>query len=120
MDGVLVDSGAHHRQAWRVLLDELGVTPSQPDFWRLTIGRPSLEAVPLLLDRATPLAEARRPAERKQRHYRVLSPAGPAPRSRPAAAPASAARAPARWPPGPRVPPASRCWSGSACGTAST
>ena len=79
MDGVLVDSGAHHRQAWRVLLDELGVTPSQPDFWRLTIGRPSVEAVPLLLDRATSLPEARRLADRKQHHYRLLSREGSPP-----------------------------------------
>jgi HAD superfamily hydrolase (TIGR01509 family) len=79
MDGVLVDSGAHHRQAWRVLLDELGVTPQQPDFWRLTIGRPSVEAVPLLLDRATPLTEARRLAERKQHHYRRLAREGSPP-----------------------------------------
>ena len=27
MDGVLIDSGAHHRSAWRALLDELGVAP---------------------------------------------------------------------------------------------
>ena len=79
MDGVLLDSGAHHRQAWRALLDELGVTPSQPEFWRLTIGRPSVEAVPLLLDRATPLPEARRLAERKQHHYRRLSRQGSPP-----------------------------------------
>ena len=79
MDGVLLDSGAHHRQAWRALLDELGVTPSQPDFWRLTIGRPSVEAVSLLLDRATPLPEARRLAERKQHHYRRLSRQGSPP-----------------------------------------
>ena len=59
MDGVLVDSGAHHREAWKVLLDELGVVPAEPDYWRLTIGRPSVEAVPLLLGRATSWAEAR-------------------------------------------------------------
>src|SRR5262249_6741695 len=82
MDGVLLDSGAHHRQPWPVLLDELAITPQQPDFWRLTIGRPSVEAVPLLLDRATPLPEARRLAERKQHHYRLLSREGlpPVPR----------------------------------------
>src|SRR5207244_6904293 len=45
MDGVLIDSGAHHREAWRALLDELGVAPAQPDYWRLTIGRPGNEAV---------------------------------------------------------------------------
>ena len=40
MDGVLVDSGAHHRAAWRALLEELGVEPQDREFWRLTIGRP--------------------------------------------------------------------------------
>src|SRR2546425_6155129 len=78
MDGVLLDSGAHHRQAWRALLDELGVS-AQPEFWRLTIGRPSVEAVPLLLGRATPGPEARRLAERKHDHYRRLARAGPPP-----------------------------------------
>jgi beta-phosphoglucomutase len=32
MDGVLIDSGAHHREAWRALLDELGVAPTETDF----------------------------------------------------------------------------------------
>src|SRR6266545_4120259 len=41
MDGVLIDSGAHHRKAWRALLDELGVEPGQPELWRLSIGRPA-------------------------------------------------------------------------------
>src|SRR2546425_105550 len=43
MDGVLVDSGAHHRAAWTALLGELGVAVPA-EFWRLTIGRPA-EAV---------------------------------------------------------------------------
>lgn len=78
MDGVLIDSGAHHRAAWRALLDELGVVPAAPDYWRLTIGRPSVEAVPLLLGRETPWAEAQRLAARKQEHYRRLASEGPA------------------------------------------
>jgi len=77
MDGVLVDSGAHHRQAWRALLDELGLAPAAPEFWRLTIGRPSVEAVPLLLGRATSRAEAQRLAARKHDHYRRLARGGP-------------------------------------------
>src|SRR5437870_2876513 len=78
MDGVLVDSGAHHRAAWRALLDELGVVPAEPDYWRLTIGRPSIEAVALLLGRETSWAEAQRLAARKQEHYRRLASEGPA------------------------------------------
>jgi beta-phosphoglucomutase family hydrolase len=78
MDGVLIDSGAHHRAAWRAMLDELGVAPAEPDSWRLTIGRPSVEAVPLLLGRAMSSAEAQRLAARKQEHYRRLAAAGPA------------------------------------------
>jgi len=30
MDGVLIDSGAHHRRAWRALLAELGAEPADP------------------------------------------------------------------------------------------
>ena len=78
MDGVLIDSGAHHRAAWRALLDELGVVPAERDYWRLTIGRPSVEAVPLLLGRETSWAEAQRLAARKQEHYRRLAGGGPA------------------------------------------
>ena len=73
MDGVLIDSGAHHREAWRVLLEELGAAPAQPDYWRLTIGRPGNEAVPLLLGRELPWSEARRLADKKRGHYLRLA-----------------------------------------------
>ncbi len=73
MDGVLIDSGAHHREAWRALLEESGEPPARPDYWRLTIGRPSEEAVPLLLGRDVPWPEARRLADRKRDHYLRLS-----------------------------------------------
>ncbi len=73
MDGVLIDSGALHREAWRVLLEELGTTPVRPDYWRLTIGRPGNEAVPLLLGRPLPWPEAARLADRKRNHYLRLS-----------------------------------------------
>ena len=69
MDGVLIDSGAHHRNAWRALLDELDVTPEEPEYWRLTIGRPAEEAVPLLLGRPVSGAEARHLALRKRELY---------------------------------------------------
>jgi HAD superfamily hydrolase (TIGR01509 family) len=76
MDGVLVDSGAHHREAWVRVLGELGVS-APPGFWRRTIGRPSVEAVPLLLGEAVAPAEARRLARRKQEHYLTLAASGP-------------------------------------------
>jgi HAD superfamily hydrolase (TIGR01509 family) len=67
MDGVLIDSGAHHRDAWVAMCAECGVTPP-PEFWRLTIGRPAEEAVALLVPHAAP-AERRRLAEAKRAHY---------------------------------------------------
>lgn len=69
MDGVLIDSGAHHRNAWRALLEELGAEPAEPEYWRLTIGRPAEEAVPLLLGTPVTGSEARRLALRKRELY---------------------------------------------------
>jgi len=76
MDGVLIDSGAHHRHAWRALLAELGTEPADPEHWRLTIGRPSEEAIPLLLNRRMSGAEARRLARRKRDLYQERAQAG--------------------------------------------
>ena len=84
MDGVLVDSGAHHRDAWRATFRDLGLTPPA-EFWRITIGRPADEAVALLVD-GVDRAEARRLAEMKRQHYtrrdleRVLDALGLRPR----------------------------------------
>jgi beta-phosphoglucomutase-like phosphatase (HAD superfamily) len=75
MDGVLLDSEAHHRDAWRQVLTELGVEPP-PDFWRRTIGRPAEEAVALLLDRPVEAGEAEAVALRKREHYRRLAARG--------------------------------------------
>lgn len=72
MDGVLIDTGAHHRAAWRALLHELGIEPAE-DFWRLTIGRPAEEAVPLLLGVELSVEEAWRLAARKREHYVVFA-----------------------------------------------
>ena len=71
MDGVLLDSGAHHRDAWRQLLADLGLEPA-PDFWRRTIGRPAEEAVANLLDRPVDAEEAAALARRKRQHYTRL------------------------------------------------
>ena len=46
MDGVLIDSGAHHRAAWQALLEELDEELAHPELGRLTTGRPSEEARP--------------------------------------------------------------------------
>ena len=72
MDGVLIDSGAHHRDAWRLLLGDIGITPP-PDYWRLTIGRPAEDAVPLLLGRRVDRTEAAALAQRKRDLYTQLA-----------------------------------------------
>ena len=71
MDGVLVDSGAHHRDAWRAMFEEAELAPPS-EFWRLTIGRPADEAVALLVQ-GIDVAEARRLAELKREHYARLA-----------------------------------------------
>ena len=76
MDGVLIDSGVWHRAAWQALLAEMGLDPARPDFWRLTIGRPGEEAVPLLLGKTLPDREARRLARRKRDLYVELARGG--------------------------------------------
>jgi len=75
MDGVLIDSGAHHRASWVAMLGEIGI-PAPPQFWRLTIGRPAVEAVPLLVGRDMTPGEARQLARRKHEHYVRFSQAG--------------------------------------------
>lgn len=72
MDGVIIDSGAHHRAAWAALLEDEGVASTDTS-WRLTIGRPAEEAAALLLGRTLPPEEARRLAERKRAHYTRLA-----------------------------------------------
>ena len=78
MDGVLVDSGAHHRDAWRLLLGDIGVAPP-PEYWRLTIGRPAEEAVALLLGRDVERTEAVELAQRKRQLYAQLAARGTRP-----------------------------------------
>jgi beta-phosphoglucomutase len=67
MDGVLIDSGVHHREAWAAMCRDCGVTPP-PEFWRLTIGRPAEEAAALLVG-GIDGGEARRLAALKRDHY---------------------------------------------------
>src|SRR5438094_147704 len=78
----LFEAGPAHAQkrrwaaAWMALLAELGEEAAHPEPWRLTIGRPSEEAVPLLLGRAMPDYEARRLARRKRDLYVGFARAG--------------------------------------------
>ena len=76
MDGVLIDSGPWHRAAWAALLRELGVEPCQPDFWRLTIGRPAEEAVSRILGRPVSEWEAWELSRRKRDLYVELAKSG--------------------------------------------
>jgi beta-phosphoglucomutase len=73
MDGVLIDSGAHHRSAWQALVKEVGARPADPDFWRCGIGRRSEDALPLILGRPIPDAELRQLAQRKRQLYAEFS-----------------------------------------------
>ncbi len=73
LDGVLVDSGACHRAAWRALLKELGAEPRDGEFWRMTIGRPVEEALPLLLGRRLSPQEIARYSKRKTALYHQLA-----------------------------------------------
>jgi HAD superfamily hydrolase (TIGR01509 family) len=73
MDGVLVDNSRFHRAAWRRLCDEEGAALPDGEWWRLTIGRPVEEAVPRLLGRPLPAAEAARLGRRKVALYHELA-----------------------------------------------
>jgi len=73
MDGVLVDNKLFHREAWRRLAREEGFALTDPEFWRQAIGRPVEEAVPLVLGRPVPVAEAMRLAQRKTALYHELA-----------------------------------------------
>jgi HAD superfamily hydrolase (TIGR01509 family) len=73
MDGVLVNNSRFHREAWRRLAQEEGFVLTDPEFWRLTIGRPVEEAVPRVLGRPVRPAEAARLARRKTALYHELA-----------------------------------------------
>ncbi|MGH7265198.1 MAG: HAD family hydrolase, partial [Candidatus Rokuibacteriota bacterium] len=73
LDGVVVDNARFHREAWRTLCREEGVDLTDPEFWRLTIGRPVPEALPRLLGRAVAAGELVRLARRRVALYHELS-----------------------------------------------
>src|SRR5262249_52072251 len=73
MDGVLVDNKQFHREAWRRLAREEGFALTDPEFWRQAIGRPVEEAVPRILGRPVPPAEAIRLAAGRTAIYHELA-----------------------------------------------
>lgn len=73
LDGVLVDNSPFHREAWRRLCREEGVPLTDPEFWRLSIGRPVTEALPRLLGRALDGEELARLARRRIALYHDLA-----------------------------------------------
>jgi HAD superfamily hydrolase (TIGR01509 family) len=73
MDGVLVNNSRFHREAWRRLAREEGFALTDPEFWRHAIGRPVEEAVPRVVGRPVPAAEAARLARRKTALYHELA-----------------------------------------------
>jgi beta-phosphoglucomutase len=72
MDGVLVDSGNLHREAWRRLCQEEGVSLEDPEFWRFTIGRRTEDALPVMLGRPLEPQERVRLTERRIGLYHEL------------------------------------------------
>ena len=73
MDGVLVNNSRFHREAWRRLAREEGFALTDPEFWRLAIGRPVDEAVPRILGRLVTPEEAARLSQRKTALYHELA-----------------------------------------------
>ena len=73
MDGVLVDSAASHRRAWQALLEEMGSPITDPEFWRITIGRPIEEALPLLAKRQLTRREIVRYSRRRNDLFHEFS-----------------------------------------------
>src|SRR5437016_3801804 len=69
--GALADELVRTRDG-QLLLGDIGITPP-PDYWRLTIGRPAEDAVPLLLGRRVDRTEAAALAQRKRDLYTQLA-----------------------------------------------
>lgn len=73
LDGVLVDSERHHGTAWRRLCLEEGVSLTEAEVVRRTLGRPVRESLPELLGRPIAADEARRLIGRKAALYEEAS-----------------------------------------------
>jgi HAD superfamily hydrolase (TIGR01509 family) len=73
MDGVLVDSEPHHREAWHRLCVEEGVSLARADVAERTLGRPVRDSLPALLGRSVAADELDRLVRRKAVLYEQVS-----------------------------------------------
>jgi beta-phosphoglucomutase len=71
MDGVLVDSGSLHRRAWRIFLEQRGLSIGDRVF-ALGFGRPNEEVLPDFFGPALSGAEIAQLSAEKERCYRDL------------------------------------------------
>ncbi|UCG47592.1 MAG: HAD family phosphatase [Phycisphaerales bacterium] len=71
LDGVLVDSGWAHKQAWRDLGEREGFSMSEEVFCR-TFGLQNCEIIPMLLERDVSGEEMARMSDWKEQRYREL------------------------------------------------
>jgi beta-phosphoglucomutase len=71
MDGVLVDSGELHRQAWRVFLSRKG-KPVTYAIFRLGFGRPNQQVLPDFFGHDLPDAVIQQLSDEKEQCYREL------------------------------------------------
>ena len=70
LDGVLVDSGAAHRESWKRLAAEAHV-PMSDEFFAETFGQTNKDILTALFGRELPEAEWRRLGERRSEERRV-------------------------------------------------
>ena len=71
VDGVIIDSGEQHRQSWRELARENGLSYSDERFWA-SFGRRNADVIPYLFGMTPSVDELARLADRKEEIYREL------------------------------------------------
>ncbi len=73
VDGVLVDTGRLHLEAWRALARELGLPPPDERWFRRTFGRRNEEILKTLLPHPPSQGELERLSRRKEALFRRLA-----------------------------------------------
>lgn len=71
LDGVLVDTGWAHKQAWYDLAEKEGFSVTDEFFYR-TFGMRNYQIIPMLLGQKLPAKEVNRLSEWKEKRYREL------------------------------------------------